>query len=751
MFNNSKLSGKVSTLIILISIIVMSLLPFLWLPKGYMVNSEDQLFMNYEILFDKASYAWTNFSAFGSPATAANHSLLIPNAYFYKTLKNIGLSTDITQKLFMTALIFSLLVAFWLFASLLTKKKHIIFLALLAYFLNFYISVSFTYTGKMFQIILTPLLFYFTYKYLETKKLFYIAIHFIILFIFQGIFTNLTQLIALLPIYIFSAIFFCLQNEKKIISTIKSLFLFFLITIPIYVYHALVYYFSLFVNLSNIKNEVTFSSLFTDISRMFQLRGIWWEDAKIATNVPYYGWSSFFNNPFIIFISFMMLIVIFYILLIKNKPNKSALFFLVLYFLYFAASTGISFFPFIYTWSFNNIPYFYIFREPWPKFVPGVIFAFASFIVVALDKLDVNKLTYKIIYGFLIIALLIKGYPFFSSNFYLQWRKDLITVIPHYWLDYRDWTLSQKDSRIFPVPFFTSRGEFKYNWYTNKIGNTDTEMPFIFSASNIVRYYEFDNFSSIVSSSLANKNFDFIKLGRIDYILLQDDLTILDSRIDYSWQKQAILKYSEEKPLISFGNKLFIYKIKAEYRIPAVYIPIITKKTIEASDLTKINILSNINSDTAIYPIHENAQKIRYINDIDTNLSYSKPQLEYQKINPTKYKVIIHHAQKTFPLILEESFNEAWKIYLDKPSQYIDETHHLIVNGSLNSWIVNPNELCKSNNCKINPDQSYDMNLTIEYVPQGLFTLAYKVDLSVFAACLLYSFYFLLTKLKTGK
>ena len=40
------------------------------------------------------------------------------------------------------------------------------------------------------------------------------------------------------------------------------------------------------------------------------------------------------------------------------------------------------------------------------------------------------------------------------------------------------------------------------------------------------------------------------------------------------------------------------------------------------------------------------------------------PTIEFKKINPSKYRVIIHRASSTFPLIFSESFHEKWKIYL---------------------------------------------------------------------------------------
>ena len=41
-----------------------------------------------------------------------------------------------------------------------------------------------------------------------------------------------------------------------------------------------------------------------------------------------------------------------------------------------------------------------------------------------------------------------------------------------------------------------------------------------------------------------------------------------------------------------------------------------------------------------------------------------KPQIEFRKINPAKYRLRIHGARGNFPIILSESFHSGWKAYL---------------------------------------------------------------------------------------
>jgi hypothetical protein len=41
-----------------------------------------------------------------------------------------------------------------------------------------------------------------------------------------------------------------------------------------------------------------------------------------------------------------------------------------------------------------------------------------------------------------------------------------------------------------------------------------------------------------------------------------------------------------------------------------------------------------------------------------------KPQIEFRKINPAKYRIRIHGARGNFPIILSERFHSSWKAYL---------------------------------------------------------------------------------------
>ncbi|MEI6774569.1 MAG: hypothetical protein WCL18_07475 [bacterium] len=54
------------------------------------------------------------------------------------------------------------------------------------------------------------------------------------------------------------------------------------------------------------------------------------------------------------------------------------------------------------------------------------------------------------------------------------------------------------------------------------------------------------------------------------------------------------------------------------------------------------------------------------------------PILEFKKIDPTKYRVVVHRAKGEFPMVFSESFHEGWKTYLAAPDNLKFNTNNQI-------------------------------------------------------------------------
>jgi hypothetical protein len=113
------------------------------------------------------------------------------------------------------------------------------------------------------------------------------------------------------------------------------------------------------------------------------------------------------------------------------------------------------------------------------------------------------------------------------------------------------------------------------------------------------------------------------------------------------------------------------------------------------------------------------------------------PWVTFEQINPTKYVVKVENATWPFFLVLSESYNTEWKIYIKEDNQMelskvicqypnikvkesehkkykfsfedilfifkkpaINEDYHFIVNGYANAWYIDPSFLSKTGNNK---------------------------------------------------
>ena len=128
---------------------ILVILPWFWIPKRFVYTSEEPNFINYDIKLEKASTMWTKDYGFGSAGDPSNQSLLIPNAVFYDTMRELGVDRSSTQKLFISFLFLSIAIGFRWFSSLFTTSSFVRSLGLSAYLFNFYMVGSLGYTAKI--------------------------------------------------------------------------------------------------------------------------------------------------------------------------------------------------------------------------------------------------------------------------------------------------------------------------------------------------------------------------------------------------------------------------------------------------------------------------------------------------------------------------------------------------------------------------------------------------------------------------
>lgn len=559
---------------VLLMIIFSFCLPLIWLAPKYIYIAEENNFANYQKIAYNNLYSWSSNLNYGNPSGPADHSVLF-NGIFYYLLEKIGLSNYIIQLLYLFLIIFGILISIYFFLRLFIKSDLIVIIGTAAYLLNFLTQSSIFYSAKMFQLIFIPAVFVFLFKYFESKNFKYLIYNFILFFLLQGVFTNLPQAFAtflVYPIFFLFLVFNHSKNEKAYREKWKHFLLFFVLSVPVVLYQGLVYWFSDFQNFKALKAIQTFKALHSPISLVLQLRGSWWESQKYAS-IAYNHWLSFYNNPIIIIISFFVVLISLLPFIFRKRLNHVLwniyLFFSVLFISSVFFASGTNFCPFLYEWLFKNIPMFYIFREPWVKFMPFVLLSLVAMFSIALTVIRNKILLYSTL-----ILILIRGLPFFSLDFFdksnLGWKKLFISP-PSYWYEYKNWTTDNKNKYV--LADFLSDSWVNYKWYNKNFGNSNFPMYYLLGRNNNIFFTKFglgNSCNSLIGLFYKENSLDFVRLCPIDFLLKQNDV-ILNDYVNNSSRQNIVYNYFNEDGRINFSNKLFLYPIKEEYRVPHIY------------------------------------------------------------------------------------------------------------------------------------------------------------------------------------
>ncbi len=146
---------------------------------------------------------------------------------------------------------------------------------------------------------------------------------------------------------------------------------------------------------------------------------------------------------------------------------------------------------------------------------------------------------------------------------------------------------------------------------------------------------------------------------------------------------------------------------------------------------------------------------------IEGTESKDGPEIIFQKINPTKYRVKVKNATEPFWLVFSESFHKQWRLYRPQTFEEIGEEYlrlgvkearhlqkftpsdirylfrqadikeHYLVNGYANAWYVEPNKL----------GLGEDFTLIIYFWTQSLFYLGLGISGLTLLGCLIYLTY----------
>ncbi len=105
--------------------------------------------------------------------------------------------------------------------------------------------------------------------------------------------------------------------------------------------------------------------------------------------------------------------------------------------------------------------------------------------------------------------------------------------------------------------------------------------------------------------------------------------------------------------------------------------------------------------------------------------------LEYKKIFNGLYRLQLKNIQQPVLLVFTRPYQSGWQANLG--INKLAEQTHLSVNGYVNGWWLDPQQICSSSNsCHQNESNSYDLDLFLWHQPQLLYYLLLVIDLATF-------------------
>lgn len=425
-------------------IFILSLTPIWWLRNGEIIIGHDSGFrLNYLEHLRNLSYSWNANHNFGSDWAILKGFLIIqaPESFFSFIFRSVWLGEIATFIFWFFIMGLSMYIAI---KALFPEKEFALarIVGSIFYMYNFFILQGWFIAerAKFSLFAALPLGFLIIYKALNKQySLLKSTIYFSILTFFLNGGGSPPLYGSLILTYAITFIFLTLINIRKngateIIYSIKLILCLFLgfffinsyFILP-QIYAALNSYSGMLSSIGGISGILAWEraiNKYASILNLLRLQGIpdWYD------NPSHVYANDFTTNPFLIVLSFIPILTILVglsIIKISQLKEKSKVIFVLLAILLIGiifASGSHPPFGFIYIFLVEHLPGFAIFRSAIYKFGPAfwmsVIFLFAIYLNLIVNKYIKNKKLYNLaIIGSTVFVLLFH-FPYFTSNFF---------------------------------------------------------------------------------------------------------------------------------------------------------------------------------------------------------------------------------------------------------------------------------------------------------------------------------------------
>lgn len=659
------------------------LISILLYSKNYLIlGGEGNYYINFELSKGAGSFAWVSVNA-GTGASSPTLNGLAVIFDFFSLLQKLGASLKLVNTI-LIFLVYTLpfLSMMWMLHKTIKVNFFTSYILSLFYVLNPFSTYHLQ--GLMFwntaPLFVLPIIFGCIYKYYFKKfKLFLLFGFLTALFAFS--FSNIPYL-GIFHIFLFISIIIIpyirtVKFDLKII--LRNLFI---SELSFILFNAWWFINLLRFQMQDLKNYYTSAFAIGWAISAAGTAGIMERIFSLKTLVMNER-GNFFSD---LYNSFPISIVLFipFLLIIwnlfketgeqKNTRNKGTVlvfgFILIVLFL----NKGVNE-PFIgiYLWLLNYIPFFIIFKSPLEKFSVLLVFL----LTIALVQVFRNtKLKWP--YYLITIYLMVCSIPYVTLNLFPEYKfEQSDKYISKQYLDKKGYFEARQllnnnklDYRVLSLPGSDNYQVTILNHDGNKYYRGMD--PFMYSVNKplIAAYtspmsnldYIFTNFSNApVEEGLLN-------IYNIKQIAIDKDMYPAFGFREKESVKKLIEIFSAKNKEQRFDP---MQMFKRDNFLPHFYTPqtlITTTQPLET--LPEIVSQKGYDIRSAIYfnskiKVTDNKIKIKFNpNELKKKTVINTPVLEFKKIDPTKYRIVVHGARGEFPLVFSESFHEGWNAYI---------------------------------------------------------------------------------------
>ena len=391
-------------------------------------------------------------------------------------------------------------------------------------------------------------------------------------------------------------------------------------------------------------------------------------------------------------------------------------------------------------WIFRNFPLMSLYRSPQhlmfaPAFILPIIFSFISHHLPNHSSLPNKK--YLTLIPWIIILLWTSAWWLngdLGHNRLLSQNKDRVNYysLPSELIN--TYNLSETDQQPHRILFLPTSfsPDFLDTPYQTKGQGGQPEYMYLSNPTLTGEHTPIANLieDNFCYQSNSNNWIQLLQRTSVKYIALRKDIRPKFTSCAKSWNQDhtsQILTNSPDLSLISQGEYVDLYQLDNDLFQPLISAP---------RDIQIVTPESSISANL-IYPNTINQPKFDLTTINNTLKIESPPQVQFQKLNPTRYSVSLSNMTSPFILFFNQNFNSKWQlispghsklssiinlIYPPKKS-LINNNQHLIANGYANAWFVDPESICQLTICT-QTNNKLDTQIIIEFWPQKTFYLS---------------------------